>query len=327
MKHFGTLLKVAATVALFVFIFSRVDIKELASKLAPGDIALALVCGAGVLSVQAVIIAVRLAICVRMFGYRIDTTSSWIACQYSGFFSHTPISFVGGDAMRVWYLTRSGVPMHDAAKSVIIDRALGFMGMMVLVAATVPAFYFVIKDPAMWGGLLVLATIGFGATVTFLALGRLRFPGHRTGILARVAEYSTVSRQLILHPRESAQAFGLAVLMNLLNPLAIWLMARAYDDSISLYAAAVASPIVFLISMIPISVAGWGVREGAFVVVFGLFGASAATSLTVSISFGVAFLLAYIPGAVLFLLRRRSGSRRTAVPAEGPGGALGGLDR
>lgn len=327
MKHLRTLLKVGATVALFWFVLSRVDLAELASKLTPGQILGALAAGCLIISIQSLIAAVRLKYCVRLLGGKIKMRDSWVACQYGGFFSHTPISFLGGDAMRVWSMMRCGVPVHGAAQSVIIDRALGFIGMMLLVLITVPAYYSVITDSAMWAGFLVLVGVGLGGTVAFLALGFLRLADQRTGFLARIAEYSTVSRHLAARPRDAIKALMLALAMNLLSPLAIWLMALAYGNGITLYIAVVATPLVLLVSMVPISVAGWGVREGAFVVVFGLFGVSSATSLTVSISFGVAFLLAYIPGAVLFLLRRRTGIAHAAAPAEQSGGALRGLER
>lgn len=310
MKPLVTLLKVAATVALFWFVLSRVDLGELASRLDGGDIALALLAGGAILSLQAVLFGARLRICVRALGHEVSRRDAWIACQYCGFFSHTPISFLGGEAMRIWYLAKTGLPVADSAKAVILDRALGFLGMMSLVIATAPTLHPAITDPVMRGGYLLLIGLGTGAALAFLGLGGVRPARRLGGIFGWIADIATVSHYLWARPYAAAAAFLLAVAMNALSPLAIWAIARAYGAEIDFVTAMVASPVVFIVAMIPISVAGWGLREGALVVALGLFGVSAATSLTVSITFGIAVLLAYSPAAVLIVMARR----RAATP-------------
>ncbi len=311
MKHLVTLLKLAATVALFWFVLSRVDLGELLSRLDGGDIVLALLAGGAILSLQALLFGARLRICVRALGHELGLRDAWIACQYCGFFSHTPISFLGGDAMRIWHLAKTGLPVADSAKAVIVDRALGFFGVMSLVIATAPALYPAIMDPVMRGGYVLLIGLGIAAALAFLGLGGVRPARRLGGIFGWIADIATVSHYLSARPRDTAAAFSLAVLMNALSPLAIWAIARAYGAEIDLVTAIVASPVVFMIAMIPIAVAGWGLREGAFVVAFGLFGVAAGTSLTVSITFGIAVLLAYSPAALLIVLARRRGADKS----------------
>jgi len=64
-------------------------------------------------------------------------------------------------------------------------------------------------------------------------------------------------------------------------------------------------PPVLLISMLPISVAGWGVREGAMVVALNLVGAPAHQSLALSICFGLCLVAISLPGGVLWFISRR----------------------
>lgn len=322
MKHLATIFKVAATVALFWFVLSRVDLAELVSKLNAVDIALALLAGGAIMSLQAALLAVRLRICARAVGHDVARHTAWVACQYGGLFSHTPISFVGGDALRIWHLVKNGLPVQDAAKAVVVDRALGFMGIMFLVIATAPALRSAVKDPVMWSGHLLLIGVGVGATLAFLALGRIR-PARRVGgVLGWIAELATASHHLSAKPIDALKAFALAIFVNALNAVAIWAISTAYGGGISFLTALVASPVVFLISMIPISAAGWGLREGAFVVAFGLFGISAAVSLTASITFGIALLLAYSPAAVLIFLARRQGASAAKVEEYAPASSL-----
>ena len=322
MKYLGILLKIAATVALFWFVFSKVGFEEFAAKLKPGEIIAALCAGVAMLSLQAVIGAMRLRSSVRLVGRSIHMRGSWVACQFGGFFSHTPISFVGGDAMRVWHLTRLGVPLADSAKAVVLDRALGFLGMMTLVILSTPALYGAIRDPRMWLGFLLLLALGTVASVVFIILGCVRsIPQARGRVLRWIAEIATVARYLVAHPVGALKAFILGLAVTFLNVVALWAIGLGYSTDIGFPTTFAAAPVSFLIAMIPISVAGWGLREGAIVIAFGLFGVPASAALTVSITFGIAVLLAYSPAAVLFVLARRASAKAPGAecaPASAP---------
>ncbi len=314
MRHLFTAFKLVATAVLLWYVFSRIDFAELASKVSAKDIALGLLAGAVTIVLQAIVAAVRLRMCLRMVGRGVSVTNTWIACQFGGLFSHTPISFVGGDAMRVWHVVRCGISLADAAKAVILDRAVGFVGMMCLVLVTAPVMLEAIQDPTVEAGYVALVATGIGAILGFFVLGRVPPPARQHSILSRIAEFASLSRYVALRPRETMAALGLAVVVNLFNVIAVWLIALAYGSGISLYVSMVAAPAVFLVAMIPISVAGWGLREGAIVVAFGLFGVPAEQSLTVSVTFGLAIILAYSPALVLlFRIRRKDG-----IPAVRP---------
>src|SRR3546814_14594568 len=68
-------------------------------------------------------------------------------------------------------------------------------------------------------------------------------------------------------------------------------------------------PAVVLITFFPLSLAGWGVREGAAVLLLGVAGLAADAALAVSVLFGLGMLAAGLPGCFLWL-RSRSEERR-----------------
>ncbi len=304
MRALATVFKIAATVAIFWFVLSRVDLRQLITRLSAGQIAAALAAAVAVLSVQALALALRLRACARLLEHRLRGFNAWAACQLGGLFNHTPASFVGGDALRIWNLSKGGIPLQDAAKSVLVDRALGFLAMMLLVLAVTPMLQLAITDPRMLTGYYVLLGVGLVAGGTFIVLGRMRVR-RADGWLGKLAEFATVSRYLWARPKRTVQALFLALVINILNSVAIWLIGFIYGTAIDFRVAMVASPVVFLIAMIPISVAGWGLREGAFVVSFGLFGVASADALAVSITFGIAVLLAYLPAVGLLVLGKQ----------------------
>jgi hypothetical protein len=65
-------------------------------------------------------------------------------------------------------------------------------------------------------------------------------------------------------------------------------------------------PPVILVTVVPISIAGWGVREGAMVVAFGFIGVPANAAFAVSVLFGLTLAAASLPGSLLWWMSRYS---------------------
>jgi len=70
---------------------------------------------------------------------------------------------------------------------------------------------------------------------------------------------------------------------------------------------------VLLISMLPISIGGWGVREGAMVLALRGFGIPTEEALLPSILFGLCAVTATLPGATFWILARRPATGREKV--------------
>ena len=58
-----------------------------------------------------------------------------------------------------------------------------------------------------------------------------------------------------------------------------------------------------LAATVPISVAGWGVREGALVFLFGLYGIRSDAAFAVSVLYGLSLSLMSVPGLFLIVDR------------------------
>ena len=81
------------------------------------------------------------------------------------------------------------------------------------------------------------------------------------------------------------------------------MLARALGMNVGLLECVVLMPLVVLMMMIPISIAGWGVRELAMVTAFGYVQLDPTDALTLSLAFGLATLASGLPGGVLWLLK------------------------
>ena len=119
-----------------------------------------------------------------------------------------------------------------------------------------------------------------------------------------------------IHIRDWTRAFSLSVLapavvsrqviLNLgataLNLLAFALCARATGTIMPVTAVMIVVPLILFTMLIPISVSGWGLREGAAAALFPLFGATGTEGFAASLAFGLMFLLSTLPGIAVLLL-------------------------
>src|SRR5262249_1096520 len=80
-------------------------------------------------------------------------------------------------------------------------------------------------------------------------------------------------------------------------------LARALGIELSFAECLLLFPPVMLASAIPVSVAGWGVREGAMVVAFGFARVPAADAFAISVLFGLLAIVMSLPGVVFWLAR------------------------
>jgi uncharacterized membrane protein YbhN (UPF0104 family) len=163
--------------------------------------------------------------------------------------------------------------------------------------------------PLVTGVLLSLAALGS------LVLGRLSWAA---ADLRRLLAPGTVARVVVASCGSTA------------GHLAVFVLAvRTVGVDVSWSVALTAGLVVLAGSSIPVSVAGWGPREGVTAWVFGLIGLGAASGLTVSVVYGVLAAVATLPGAVVLLADVLTRRTPAIVEAEesGPADRLEGARR
>ena len=91
------------------------------------------------------------------------------------FFNQTLPSTVGGDAARIWLLARDGAGWKAATYSVLVDRAIGLLSLVLLVIVCLPWTLTLIQHPTGRLALTVIALGCLGATAAFVALGAIKW--------------------------------------------------------------------------------------------------------------------------------------------------------
>ena len=99
---------------------------------------------------------------------------------------------------------------------------------------------------------------------------------------------------------------GVSVIVHLFSVLSIYALALSIDFHLNFQTFLIAVPPVFLLTIIPISLAGWGIREGAMIGIFMLVGADQTKVLAMSILYGLLLMIASFPGAYFWVKSKKA---------------------
>lgn len=227
---------------------------------------------------------------------------------------------VAGDVARAWRHSRDSGQRGGAWRAVIIERASGQLAMALLTLAVLAA-------SPLWHELMARAVRGVVASGWLLAgiaglllLIPVVWQLARRPPAALVGLGGDLRRSLLaasVWPKQLAGSLVVVVSYALVFVCA----ARAIGVQLPLATLLALVPPVLLAMLIPITLAGWGVREGAAALVWGLAGLPPAQGVAISMAYGIIVLLASLPGG-LVLLQRRAGAARGSAGHE-PGGSGG----
>jgi len=231
------------------------------------------------------------------------------------FFNQVLPSSVGGDAVRMFLVYKTGVGVRPAVNSILLERAATLLGLILLVVATQPLLLSRIGgDPARFA-FPVLAVAAVAGIAFVMLLDRFPPAMQTWRIIQGIATLAEDARRFFLKLKYSLPAIGLGFVGFSLISLLAFVLALGLDIDISLADCLVLVPPVMLVTTIPISVAGWGVRETAMVFALGFAGVGEQEAVLLSLLLGVLMVVVALPGALLWL---KSGHRRSDVAAGMP---------
>lgn len=216
----------------------------------------------------------------------------------------------GVDAFRMYHIAkRHPEGVGGAAGSVLIERMIGMLVWCGIALAGLP---FVLQHvETKWS--IAMAVIGFSvaAIVGSLLLvdpwfHRL-YAGRRPKmkVLAKVIGFLDKTHEtLVTFPYRKVllSSIGLIIVYQFCSITCVWLLFNAYGVSLPLYMHMAFYPVIAIIAMMPVTIGGFGVREGAFAYFYSLVGVSAETSVCVSVAnYVVLCLLPAALGGVIWL--------------------------
>ena len=206
-----------------------------------------------------------------------------------------------------------------AAYSVVLDRGIGLTGLAVLVVACLPWTLALVHDPVGRAALLVIGLGSICGALAFLVLGSRHLSFLQRWTPTRhLADIARVAVAIVLQPRSLASIFSVTLSVHMLTVLSAWCAAHAVGAGLSLQNSLFLVLPVVLVAAVPISIAGWGVRESAMMAAFVYAGLSQNDGLLVSLLFGCANFVIGLAGGLVWTLSTDPAKPDSHDPPLGP---------
>ncbi|MEA3521546.1 MAG: lysylphosphatidylglycerol synthase transmembrane domain-containing protein [Campylobacterota bacterium] len=288
------ILKLIITIVIFYFLFQYIDfdhVIKVLEKSHGGFILLALIAQLS----STLIAAYRWRLIMKLLGFK-EKVSFYVQSYFRGsFFNQVLPGSIGGDAVRVIELVQKGYNKKDSIYGVFVDRIIGLVGLLVLnliannlFYGNFPSWLYQLLNLIALGGIAGFCMLFIFEKFTFLT--KFSFSNLFVRLSKRLNTLYASKLLLIQH-------IAITIVVHIFSILAIYGLALSVEVDLNLQTLLIAIPPVFLLTIVPISLAGWGVRETGMVGILMLIGAQKEEILVISVLYGLLLILAALPGA------------------------------
>jgi hypothetical protein len=212
------------------------------------------------------------------------------------FINQTPLTIIGGDISRMISLKNKGIKLTSGFVAVSLDRLLGMFSLLLLTSVLLHNFSQILENAVLFNMILLVVLIGWIGLV-FLTLFKIFNINIKK--INFINQLSVSLINIIKSPIILVKIVILSLLLNFLTILLVYLICFSIEINISLLNCLYIVPITMYFSLLPLSIGGWGVREGMFVITFGALLIGVEQSLAVSIVLGSLNLFIALPGAFM----------------------------
>jgi uncharacterized membrane protein YbhN (UPF0104 family) len=233
------------------------------------------------------------------------------------FFNQTLPSTIGGDAVRLWLVNRTGASWRAATYSVLVDRAIGLIALAIIVVISLPWSFDLIRNERGRVALILVDVAAMSAGLGFLLVSYLPWKWLKTWWPTRhIHACSVIANQVIFNRTSGPRIAILSISIHILTVVIAWCAVQSISAPAGLEQTFLLIPPIALITMLPISIAGWGVREATMMVAFGYAGLSQTDGTMISLLSGAtSFVVGAIGGLVWILSREKAEKMPDVLPA------------
>ncbi|MBV9122036.1 MAG: flippase-like domain-containing protein [Planctomycetes bacterium] len=201
---------------------------------------------------------------------------------------------VGGDVVRAWYLDGQTGRRLPAFLSVFLDRLNGLLVLLALACAATALYPFHLPlwiPAAVWG------------TAGCALLGLLGMPWLKrwTPRFGRAGRLLAGARLYLSTPRLQLRAAGLSLVVQAVNVILVWVLGLAIQAPVPALYYWILVPMVSLLTLLPISLNGMGLREGGMVLFLRPLGVPEGTALSLAFLWFLVFTAAGLCGGGVYL--------------------------
>lgn len=290
----GKLVRLGLTLLLLAILAVRMDWHSAATSLRGADARLWVLAAVFYACVQT-ISAIRWSYFGLRHGFH-QPIVKYVRHYFVGMFFNLMLpTSVGGDFVRAWYLGKPEQRIAAAMLTAMLDR---ISGLMVLVGLACLGTLFGAADAPLAYRLLPWGIAAFGllglAAIPLLVPYRAWF-GAKVG---RLLDALAKTRS----PQDWIVPLLLSTVVQLGNVLIVYLLCLALQLSIGFAYLLLAVPMIALLTMLPISINGMGVREGASVILLVPAGVSAEDAVLVALAWFSVTVAVSLLGGIVYAL-------------------------
>ena len=305
MRRRHVVLRAAVSIGLLAGLAWWLDLGPVVSRLAQMRFGWVLLAVA-ISVVQVAVLAWRWRFTAGCLGVDLSYTAAWREYYLSIFLNQVMPGGVVGDVSRAWrqarVQTRQREPAGPAVRAVIFERLSAQAVMTAVALVSLLALPVIVNR----GSRLVL--FGAGAVAVLIVIAMVVWMRRQSSAQSLVGQVlADLDAAHLSGPVFAAQLVSAAIVVG--TYLATYLTAAravGMDTPLPVLLPLVAP--VLMTMLIPVTVAGWGLREGAAAVLWGAVGLTAADGVLVSVAYGLLVLIGSLPGA-LFLMSPGTATR------------------
>ncbi len=270
-----------------------------------------------VLAVQLLLAALRWDIVLRSVGITIAPLRI-LRFRFMSLFAGLALpASVGATITQIALARKDGASIEKAFVCSMIDRALAMATLILLGLAGLPYIFTLITEASISTSLF-LFVCGSVLGIVFFLLSFLKFVEVSESQIGKIVRRCrTVAVQFLGNPTAAASSLIVSIVAMAFGIFAIFALLSGAGANVTLLQCFFVLPAVMLLSSLPISIGGWGVREGSMILALSLIGVDSVTALSVSIQFGLLNLALSLFGGVFwlpYLLGSKSARLGTPIP-------------
>ena len=233
------------------------------------------------------------------------------------FFNAFMLGSTGGDVVKAWYVAHeTHHKKAEAIATVVVDRLIGLLALFVIALFMMALYHArVFDDPKLfWFSIATLSVVvsTVMGTVVGLWVGFVdKFPGLRSW-LQRLPHYGMLRRMVdayrvyASHPVILTKTLLISFAVHFFSMLSIWCVGRGLGVlSAKITDYFLYLPIINSVTAVPITISGFGVREGMYIKMFHEVGVAEPVALVMSLLGYLAALFWSIVGGGFFLTHRK----------------------
>lgn len=224
----------------------------------------------------------------------------------AAFFNQFLPSMIGGDGYRIYKTLGNGKHRACAVLPVFVERATGLSALLIMGTVGAGLDYAASGNTLSYWSLVVGLVWAAG-----MAVGGVCWFAGWFNKVAELKFCPSAVRSLIRHADDYNRQLGkvawtlvLSFWFHAMRIVIFWLLVRGLGYEVTFGQVAVVAAATMVIGMLPISLGGWGLVDGSFMVLMGYYGVSPEAGLTATLMSRVTVVWVAILGGLIYAVDR-----------------------